>query len=137
MVEDSRCPINARCVWAGRLIVRADVLGSGGIESRDFELGQPQPVAGGTITLAGPVRTGGKLIFGPINPATPYTIDGGNTAGGETLTTVGGITANSSATIAATIARSRWVRRAAVSASTSAGIRIRGSRRVRRVSGTP
>ena len=31
-------------------------------------------------------------------------------------------------TIAATIARSRWVRNAAVSASTSAGVRIRGSR---------
>jgi hypothetical protein len=40
-------------------------------------------------------------------------------------------------TIAATMARSRCVRSAVVSASTSAGDRIRGSRRVTRTSGTP
>ena len=40
-------------------------------------------------------------------------------------------------TIAATIARSRCVRSAAISASTSAGARIRGSRRTARTSGTP
>jgi hypothetical protein len=27
VVEDSRCPINARCVWAGRAVVRTDVVG--------------------------------------------------------------------------------------------------------------
>jgi hypothetical protein len=40
-------------------------------------------------------------------------------------------------TIAATIARSRCVRSAAISASTSAGARIRGSRLAARTSGTP
>ncbi|HEY6315539.1 MAG TPA: hypothetical protein VIY52_32690 [Streptosporangiaceae bacterium] len=40
-------------------------------------------------------------------------------------------------TIAATIARSRCVNSAPVSASTSAGARIRGSRRTARTSGTP
>lgn len=27
VVEDSRCPVNARCVWAGRLIVRTRIDG--------------------------------------------------------------------------------------------------------------
>ena len=45
--------------------------------------------------------------------------------------------AQPASTIAATIARSRCVRSAAVSASTSAGDKIRGSRRVTRTSGTP
>ncbi len=40
MVEDSRCPINARCVWAGRAIVRADVAGAGWHETRSLTLGE-------------------------------------------------------------------------------------------------
>ena len=52
MIEDSRCPINVRCVWAGRLVVRSrgDAAAAGG-ETRDLELGQPQPVADGALTL--------------------------------------------------------------------------------------
>jgi hypothetical protein len=37
VVEDSRCPENARCITAGRLIVRTQVGG----QSRDLELGTP------------------------------------------------------------------------------------------------
>lgn len=51
VVEDSRCPMNARCVWAGRVRITARVdLGSG---SRVHELtqGQPIPVADGTLEL--------------------------------------------------------------------------------------
>lgn len=29
VVEDSRCPINVRCVWPGRLVVRTRIDGSG------------------------------------------------------------------------------------------------------------
>ena len=29
VVEDSRCPINARCVWAGRIVVETQVDGAG------------------------------------------------------------------------------------------------------------
>ncbi|VWX52277.1 hypothetical protein [Novosphingobium sp. 9U] len=51
VLEDSRCPMNARCVWAGRvrLSVRVD-LGRG---SQVLELtqGQPRPVADGTLEL--------------------------------------------------------------------------------------
>lgn len=51
LVEDSRCPENARCVWAGRAIVR--VIVSGGRWSReiDLTLGKPVQVADGTLTL--------------------------------------------------------------------------------------
>ena len=51
VLEDSRCPMNARCVWAGRvrLSVRVD-LGSG---ARVLELtqGVQVPVADGTLEL--------------------------------------------------------------------------------------
>ena len=40
IVEDSRCPINARCVWAGRAIVRTEIAGAGRRETRDLTLGE-------------------------------------------------------------------------------------------------
>ena len=51
VIEDSRCPINAICVWAGRLVVRAEVRGGSWRQTRDFELGKPQPIADGELTL--------------------------------------------------------------------------------------
>lgn len=51
IVEDSRCPINARCVWAGRLIVRAQVTFDNHSETRDLTLGKPVAIAGGTLAL--------------------------------------------------------------------------------------
>lgn len=51
VVEDSRCPINAACVWAGRLIVRTEVNGSGWAQVRDLELGVPQAVAEFRVAL--------------------------------------------------------------------------------------
>jgi hypothetical protein len=55
VVEDSRCPKNARCIWAGR--VRLSVR-MGGV-TRELTLGQPVPIVGGTIQLAAvlPERT--------------------------------------------------------------------------------
>jgi hypothetical protein len=41
VVEDSRCPINARCVWAGRLVVRTRIDGAGWRETADLTLGEP------------------------------------------------------------------------------------------------
>ena len=52
VVEDSRCPINAVCVWAGRLVVRSEVIGGNWRQTRDLELGKGQQVADGTLTLA-------------------------------------------------------------------------------------
>ena len=47
VIEDSRCPQNARCVWAGRLIVRTEVIGGSWRQTRDLELGKPQHIADG------------------------------------------------------------------------------------------
>jgi hypothetical protein len=51
VVEDSRCPASVRCVWAGRLTVRARMSGPGWTQIRDFELGVPQAVDVHRVTL--------------------------------------------------------------------------------------
>ena len=51
VVEDSRCPALVRCVWAGRLVLRAEVIGGNWQQVRNLELGQPQPIADGALTL--------------------------------------------------------------------------------------
>lgn len=51
IVEDSRCPALVRCVWAGRLVVRSEVIGGSWRETRDLELGKPQQIADGALTL--------------------------------------------------------------------------------------
>jgi len=40
VVEDSRCPINARCVWAGRLIVETRIDGAGWRTTANISLGE-------------------------------------------------------------------------------------------------
>jgi hypothetical protein len=67
IVEDSRCPINVVCVWAGRLVVRAEVTGGSWRETRDFELRKAQPIPDGQMTLMEAVP--GKLADRPIEPA--------------------------------------------------------------------
>lgn len=51
IIEDSRCPMNARCVWAGRLIVNTRIDGSGWRQTVPLTLGEPYAVKGTTITL--------------------------------------------------------------------------------------
>ena len=51
VVEDSRCPENARCVWAGRLIVSTRIDGAGWRETADLTLGEPKQVRDVTIAL--------------------------------------------------------------------------------------
>lgn len=51
VVEDSRCPVNARCVWAGRLVVRARIAGAGWTETTDLTLGEPRAVRGTNVAL--------------------------------------------------------------------------------------
>ena len=41
LVEDSRCPINARCVWPGRLVVTTRIDGAGWRDTADLTLGEP------------------------------------------------------------------------------------------------
>jgi hypothetical protein len=66
VVEDSRCPANVQCVWAGRLIVRARMNGNGWTQVRDFELGAFQAVDQYRVTLihAEPPKT----VPGPTDP---------------------------------------------------------------------
>ena len=49
VIEDSRCPINVTCIWAGRLRVRASITGAG---DRELTLGEPLQVNGREILLA-------------------------------------------------------------------------------------
>jgi hypothetical protein len=51
VIEDSRCPANALCVWAGRLVVRATVRGGRWKRTVDLEVGKPVQVADGALTL--------------------------------------------------------------------------------------
>jgi hypothetical protein len=51
VIEDSRCPINAVCVWAGRLVARSEVRGGSWRKTLDLELGKPQQIADGALTL--------------------------------------------------------------------------------------
>ena len=63
VIEDSRCPANARCVWAGRLTVRVTVSGGGWSKKLDLTLGTPVMVADGMLTLVAAVperQAGGK-----------------------------------------------------------------------------
>jgi len=52
IVEDSRCPMNARCVWAGRLVVSTRLDGAGWRETTDMELGRPYITHGTGIQLS-------------------------------------------------------------------------------------
>jgi len=51
VIEDSRCPADVQCIQAGRLVVRATVLGGGWSKQIDVTLGVPVPVADGMLTL--------------------------------------------------------------------------------------
>jgi hypothetical protein len=40
VLEDSRCPAEVQCVWAGRVVVRAEIRGQGWSRTEDLELGR-------------------------------------------------------------------------------------------------
>lgn len=51
VLEDSRCPADVMCVWAGRLRIKVRVdLGSGSRE-HELTLGEPVHIADGNLTL--------------------------------------------------------------------------------------
>ena len=79
VVEDSRCPINAICVWAGRLVVRTEIRGGNWRETRDLELRKPQPIADGQLTLVEVAP--GKMADQPTDPRDyrfTFQFDGGS-----------------------------------------------------------
>lgn len=51
LVEDSRCPINVRCVWAGRLVLKTRIDGAGWRETVDLTLGQAYSTHGSGLAL--------------------------------------------------------------------------------------
>lgn len=53
VIEDSRCPMNARCIWAGRVVLRVKAQGGAWSREIDLTLGEPLQVADGALTLIG------------------------------------------------------------------------------------
>lgn len=51
IVEDSRCPINVQCVWAGRLVLKTRIDGAGWRETVDLTLGQAYAAHGTGLAL--------------------------------------------------------------------------------------
>lgn len=52
VLEDSRCPMNARCVWAGRVRLKMVwIRGNGEKQPFEVTLGESTPIADGAITL--------------------------------------------------------------------------------------
>lgn len=78
VVEDSRCPMNARCVWAGRVVLRAQVEGGAWRRSVDLTLGEPKHVADGALTLVSvtPEQVAGEEID-PASYRFAFEFDGG------------------------------------------------------------
>lgn len=78
VVEDSRCPADVQCVWAGRLVVRTEVRGGSWTKALDLTLGAGQHVADGEITLvsAVPEKTS-KTPTKPSDYRFTYSFSGG------------------------------------------------------------
>nr|WP_294846379.1 hypothetical protein [uncultured Sphingomonas sp.] len=78
IVEDSRCPIIAQCVWAGRLVVRTEVRAGSWTKTLDLTLGAGQHVADGEIRLENAVPD--KNSKTPVKPSDyrfTYSFSGG------------------------------------------------------------
>lgn len=62
VIEDSRCPINARCVWAGRIVVETQVDGPSWQDVLPLTLGEPGTTHGYILNLtsAEPGRMAGS-----------------------------------------------------------------------------
>jgi hypothetical protein len=68
VIEDSRCPSDVVCVWAGRLILLAEVDYRGGSETLrgNLTLGEPLRLGPETVTLVS--AEPGTLAGKPIDP---------------------------------------------------------------------
>jgi len=51
LIEDSRCPMNARCVWAGRVVVTTRIAGDGWADTAEITLGEPFGTHGKVVAL--------------------------------------------------------------------------------------
>jgi hypothetical protein len=51
VLEDSRCPMEARCVWAGQVRLQVRIRTGSGSTVREIVSNRPLPVADGTLEL--------------------------------------------------------------------------------------
>jgi hypothetical protein len=67
LLEDSRCPMNARCVWAGRAVLSTRIYGPDFDETVPLTLGEPHALHGTSITLVSvlPESQAGEEIPAP------------------------------------------------------------------------
>lgn len=67
VIEDSRCPMNARCVWAGRAVLSTRIYGPDFDETVPLVLGEPHALHGTSITLTSvtPEKMAGAEIPAP------------------------------------------------------------------------
>lgn len=65
VIEDSRCPINARCVWAGRLVLETRIEGRKWLETANLTLGVPYVTHGTGVALvsAEPAKVAGRHAY--------------------------------------------------------------------------
>ncbi|KPL67775.1 hypothetical protein SZ64_06390 [Erythrobacter sp. SG61-1L] len=77
VAEDSRCPMNARCVWAGRVILVTRIDGAGWRETVPLTLGETYGTHGTTLTLSSvsPERVTGE---DPVPANYRFGFEGGN-----------------------------------------------------------
>lgn len=68
VLEDSRCPQNARCVWAGRLRLRVSVEGAGELEISDDAQGVQTPRGSFALVAISP----GPWTDWPQDQRSPY-----------------------------------------------------------------
>jgi hypothetical protein len=64
VLEDSRCPMNARCVWAGQVRLKVRIHLGSGDEERELTSNKPVPVADGMLELVDvqPDRVAGETL---------------------------------------------------------------------------
>lgn len=76
VVEDSRCPMNARCIQAGKLVVATRIDGTGWRETVPLTLGEPHATHGTSVTL---VSGTPEKVAGAEGPggATHFSYEGG------------------------------------------------------------
>lgn len=51
LVEDSRCPQDVRCIWAGQVRITARIRGREGVRTRELTEGKPVAIGAGMLTL--------------------------------------------------------------------------------------
>lgn len=65
VIEDSRCPANVQCVWAGRVRLKARIDFGRDATEPEFTLGEAQPAGAGMLELveAEPHPEQGRTIY--------------------------------------------------------------------------